>query len=124
MAITYIPVLPTVLIDSRVLSPTAQGAAALFSPANAPTAMHWSEDAATRIYTPLPPPPPDEDRPIPAVLGQEMIHRAGVSLAELTRLETWMDSRGLRASFDTSAVTYLSQMRREGKKAPEPQNYY
>lgn len=122
MAITYIPVLPTVLIDSRVLSPMAQGATALMMPAQGPLAMHWSEDAATRIYTPLPPPPPDEDRPIPSLVGLEM-QQAGVALSELTRLENWMDSRGLRARFYTSAMSYLAQMHRDGGTT-EPQSYY
>ncbi|HEX5037798.1 MAG TPA: FHA domain-containing protein [bacterium] len=124
MAITYVPVLPTVLIDANVLpARMAQGLNAL-APAIAAPAMHWSEDAPTQLYTPLPPPPPDENRPIPATLGQELIAGGGVTLRELTQLETWMDSRGLRASLYTSAVTYLARMRSEASAASEPAPYY
>src|SRR5262249_39940593 len=37
---------------------------------------------------------------------------------------TWMDSRGLRAGFYTSAMDYLSKMRREANVAAEPAPYY
>jgi hypothetical protein len=35
-----------------------------------------------------------------------------------------MGERGLRARFYTSAVSYLSQMRREGGTAAQPKSYY